>query len=200
MSMERNIITMSESGNILMPDNIAGIWMSEPELVELFGVIAPTLRATIRTVYKSGVLEEHGMQRYIRMENGYYADVFSFPMIVALAFRINTPSAAQVRNTVLERVCLRKEKANIFFSLGINSTKKPKYDPFMAGQRAGASAENHGCGVASSDDVEDKERILRALKQANGNRKVAAELLGIGRTTLYNKLEEYGLKYKFRQS
>ena len=127
MSMERNIITMSESGNILMPDNIAGIWMSEPELVELFGVIAPTLRATIRTVYKSGVLEEHGMQRYIRMENGYYADVFSFPMIVALAFRINTPSAAQVRNTVLERVCLRKEKTNIFFSLGINSTKKPKY-------------------------------------------------------------------------
>ena len=48
------------------------------------------------------------------------------------------------------------------------------------------------------NDVEDKERILRALKQANGNRKVAAELLGIGRTTLYNKLEEYGLKYKFR--
>ena len=29
--------------------------------------------------------------------------------------------------------------------------------------------------------------------------KVAAELLGIGRTTLYNKLEEYGLKYKFEQ-
>ncbi|MDE6799225.1 MAG: hypothetical protein K2P62_02950, partial [Phocaeicola sp.] len=24
-------------------------------------------------------------------------------------------------------------------------------------------------------------------------------LLGIGRTTLYNKLEEYGLKYKFQQ-
>ena len=49
-------------------------------------------------------------------------------------------------------------------------------------------------------DAEDKERILRALKQANGNRSVAAELLGIGRTTLYSKLEEYGLKYKFKQS
>ena len=48
--------------------------------------------------------------------------------------------------------------------------------------------------------LEDKERILRALKQANGNRSVAAELLGIGRTTLYSKLEEYGLKYKFKQS
>ena len=52
---------------------------------------------------------------------------------------------------------------------------------------------------ALRNDAEDKERILRALKQANGNRSVAAELLGIGRTTLYNKLEEYGLKYKFRQ-
>lgn len=50
------------------------------------------------------------------------------------------------------------------------------------------------------NDAEDKERILRALEQANGNRRVAAELLGIGRTTLYSKLEEYGLKYKFRQS
>ena len=47
---------------------------------------------------------------------------------------------------------------------------------------------------ALRNDAEDKERILRALKQANGNRKVAAELLGIGRTTLYSKLEEYGLK------
>ena len=52
---------------------------------------------------------------------------------------------------------------------------------------------------ALRNDVEEKERILRALKQANGNRKVAAELLEIGRTTLYSKLEEYGLKYKFQQ-
>ena len=54
-------------------------------------------------------------------------------------------------------------------------------------------------GFTLHNDEEDKERILRALKQADGNRKVAAELLGIGRTTLYNKLEEYGLKYKFEQ-
>ena len=53
---------------------------------------------------------------------------------------------------------------------------------------------------ALHNDTEEKERILRALKQANGNRSIAAELLGIGRTTLYSKLEEYGLKYKFKQS
>lgn len=52
---------------------------------------------------------------------------------------------------------------------------------------------------ALRNDAEDKERILRALKQTNGNRSAAAELLGISRATLYSKLEEYGLKYKFRQ-
>ena len=127
MSMERNIITMSESGNIIIPDNVAYIWMSEPELVELFGIIAPALRAAIRAVYKSGVLNEHEVQKYVRLENGYHADVFSFPMIVALAFRINSSGAERVRNAILERLYLRKEKTSIFFSLGVNSMEAPKY-------------------------------------------------------------------------
>ena len=127
MSMERNIITMSESGNIIIPDNVAYIWMSEPELVELFGVIAPTLRAAIRAVYKSGVLDEHEVQKYVRLENGYHAGVFSFPMIVTLAFRINSSGAEQVRKILFERLFLRKEKTSIFFSLGVNSMETPKY-------------------------------------------------------------------------
>ena len=127
MSMERNIIRMSESGNIIIPDNVAYIWMGESELVELFGVIAPTLRAAIRAVYKSGVLDEHEVQKYVRLENGYHADVFSFPMIVALAFRINSSGAEQVRKILFERLYLRKEKTNIFFSLGVNSMEAPKY-------------------------------------------------------------------------
>ena len=112
---------MDESGNIIMSENVADIWMSEPELVELFGVITPTIRAAIRAVYKSGVLKEYEAQKYVRLENSYHADVFSFPMVIALAFRINTFGAEQVRNAILERVYLRKEKINIFFSLGVNS-------------------------------------------------------------------------------
>ena len=127
MSMERNIITMSESSNIIIPDNVAYIWMSEPELVELFGIIAPALRAAIRAVYKSGVLNEHEVQKYVRLENGYHADVFSFPMIVALAFRINSSGAEQVRKILFERLFLRKEKTSIFFSLGVNNMEAPKY-------------------------------------------------------------------------
>lgn len=125
--MKRFIVTMDESSNIIMPDNVADIWMSESELMELFGVIAPTLRAAIRTVYKSGVLKGYEVQKYVRLENGYHADVFSFPMVVALAFRINTFGAEQVRNAILERMCLRKEKTNFFFSLGMNSMEISNY-------------------------------------------------------------------------
>ena len=47
-----------------------------------------------------------------------------------------------------------------------------------------------------SVNVEDMERELvsRALSEAHGNRKKAAELLGIGERTLYRKLDKYGLK------
>jgi DNA-binding NtrC family response regulator len=40
----------------------------------------------------------------------------------------------------------------------------------------------------------EREAVARALEQVNGNRREAAQLLGIGVRTLYRKLDEYGLK------
>ena len=112
---------MDGCGRVAVPSDVANVWMSEMELVTLFDVIAPTLRATIRAVYKSGVLQPYEVERRIRLPNGYYADVYALPMVLALAFRINTPNAARVRNALLERLCLRKERQMLWLSLG-NST------------------------------------------------------------------------------
>ena len=38
----------------------------------------------------------------------------------------------------------------------------------------------------------EKRAILAALKAAKGDKLMAAERLGIGKTTLYRKLNEYG--------
>lgn len=45
------------------------------------------------------------------------------------------------------------------------------------------------------DQIQRAERmaLLKALERAKGNRTVAARLLGVGRRTLYTKLEEHGL-------
>jgi hypothetical protein len=40
----------------------------------------------------------------------------------------------------------------------------------------------------------ERELIVTALRQASGNRTRAAEALGIGRTTLYRKLQTYGIR------
>jgi DNA-binding NtrC family response regulator len=38
----------------------------------------------------------------------------------------------------------------------------------------------------------EERAILDAIRETNGNKLMAAELLGIGKTTLYRKLKEYG--------
>ena len=87
-------------------------------------VIAPTLRAAIRAVYKSGVLKPYEVERRIRLPNGYYAEVYALSMVVALAFRIDTPNAARVRNSLLEKLCLRKERQVLWLSLGSKQSCK----------------------------------------------------------------------------
>ena len=52
--MKRTTITMDGYGRVAVPSDATNVWMSEMELVRLFDVIAPTLRAAIRAVYKSG--------------------------------------------------------------------------------------------------------------------------------------------------
>ena len=120
--MQRNIIEIDRHRVVRIP--YEHIWMNEMELVRLFDVIAPTLRAAIRAVYKSGVLQPCEVERRIRLPNGYCAEAYALPMVVALAFRINTPNAARVRNALLERLCLRKDRQVLWFSLGNSASCK----------------------------------------------------------------------------
>lgn len=125
--MERNIITMDGQGNIALPTDTGSVAMTEWELCELFGVIAPTIRAGIKALCKSGVLREHEIKRTIRLSDNFNIEVYNLEAIIALAFRINTFGAEQVRRAILERLYLRKEKTSILFSLNITDTANPKY-------------------------------------------------------------------------
>ena len=103
--MKREIITIDEYGRLKMPTDkngaVADIWMSEAEIVELFDVTAPTIRAAINAVYKSGVLRENDTKRTIRQENGNSAEVYNLEVITALAFRIRSHGAAKLREYIL---------------------------------------------------------------------------------------------------
>lgn len=55
--------------------------------------------------------------------------------------------------------------------------------------------ENWDLDLDENITIEDAERILieRALQEAGGNRKVAAEKLGVSERTIYRKIQEFGL-------
>ena len=105
--MERAIITISENGRVNIQDS--NVWMSEMELVELFGVLAPTLRAAIKAIYKSEMLCPVSTQRCDLATPKSWATFYNLEVVIALAFRLNTYEASRIRQKVLEALCQRKE-------------------------------------------------------------------------------------------
>ena len=98
--MERAIITISENGRVNIPSG--NVWMSEMELVELFGVVAPTLRSAIKAIYKSGTLSPATTQRCDFATPTNWATFYNLEVVIALAFRLNTYEASRIRQQILE--------------------------------------------------------------------------------------------------
>ncbi|MBI2338998.1 MAG: sigma-54-dependent Fis family transcriptional regulator [Deltaproteobacteria bacterium] len=71
----------------------------------------------------------------------------------------------------------------------------PEDFPFSAPPPADADLSGKARRKVPMEAIE-KEYILEVLKEAGGNRSEAAQVLGIGRKTLYNKLERYGMEVK----
>jgi two-component system response regulator HydG len=57
-----------------------------------------------------------------------------------------------------------------------------------------AANEDFGARVMTLAEIE-KNAILQTIDQLNGDKLEAAKLLGIGKTTLYRKLKEYGAAF-----
>lgn len=64
---ERNIIKWSEySGYTELTIPSGEIWMSESEMVDLFGVFIPKLRNAIKTLYKEEQIKPYEAERTIK--------------------------------------------------------------------------------------------------------------------------------------
>ena len=115
--MERAIITISKNGSVNIPSG--NVWMSEMELVELFGVIAPTLRAAIKAIYKSGTLCPVSTQRCDLATPKGWATYYNLEAVIAIASRLNTYEASRIREKVLDSICQRKKsRVSLLVSIG----------------------------------------------------------------------------------
>jgi DNA-binding NtrC family response regulator len=90
-------------------------------------------------------------------------------------------------------------RSGLAVSTGRGLPRAPEEDAGATEPAGGAPAPGvgeGGRGQAASYRLEDAERaaVLRAVDAAEGNLSEAARLLDIGRTTLYRKLDAWGLR------
>ena len=117
MKQERSIITIDEYGKIHFPNVLNNIWMSTNELIELFDVTYPSLKANIKAIYKSGILNEHEAQKCIKLPNGNYVDVYSLPLIIALSFRLDTLGAYKMREYIINKLTSNPRTDIVFMNV-----------------------------------------------------------------------------------
>ena len=103
MKKERNIITIDEYGGLKMPTDTANIWMTLPELVELFGTIAGAVHSGIKSIFKENALHDYEACKCVRLDSGNSADMYNMEVVIALAFRLNTYPASVFRKWLIKK-------------------------------------------------------------------------------------------------
>ena len=102
---QRNIIEWSEHSEYTELTIPSGeIWMSESELVDLFGVFIPKLRNTIQILYKEELVKPYEAERTIRQKRNLHLTVYNMEVVMLLAFRLNSYQARAVRKELTERI------------------------------------------------------------------------------------------------
>jgi DNA-binding NtrC family response regulator len=104
------------------------------------------------------------------------------------------PGNVRELENVIERACvLTKHTLIQNEDMPDNILKPPAMSP--GAPTADPATEGSGNDGTLKDALKDPEKkiILDALKKTSWNKKEAAELLGINRTTLYKKLNQYGI-------
>ena len=102
---QRNIIKWSENSEYTELTIPSGeIWMSESELVDLFGVFIPKLRNAIKALYKEELVKPFEAEQTIKKRDNLHVIVYNMEVVLLLAFRLNSDQARAVRSELMERI------------------------------------------------------------------------------------------------
>ncbi|CAK7017691.1 MAG: hypothetical protein PARBA_00735 [Parabacteroides sp.] len=92
------IVTINGNGTVSVPGKVM---MQDFEIAELFGVTIPAIRANIRTILKTGIVTGDFTNGATLVGNNILPDYHGLDMVVALAFRIQSPQTEIFRRWIL---------------------------------------------------------------------------------------------------
>lgn len=91
------------NGRVTIRSNANGVWLTQSQIADLFDVFTSAVHANIRSILKSGILNEDRVFRRTRARNGNLVERYNLEMIVALAFRLKSEKAEVFRKWIIER-------------------------------------------------------------------------------------------------
>lgn len=94
---------MIENGLVTIRPTTNGVWLTQAQIADLFGVFTAAVNTNIRAILKSGVLHEDCIIRRTRCRNGNIVERYDLEMITALAFRLKSENAEVFRRWIIER-------------------------------------------------------------------------------------------------
>jgi Virulence protein len=110
--MEREVISI-ENGKMFIPGNVE-IWMTQHEIADLMQCFVAKVNANVRSILKSGVLDETKVCRTHTYKNGNSVELYNLEMIIALAFRIRSYNADAFREFIVRKVIAETLASQIF--------------------------------------------------------------------------------------
>ena len=97
----RGIITITDNGMVTVSGHVR---MSVSEIADLFVIYYRTAKRHIRTIEKSGIAEGDYTMSCIADGPKVYPDYYGLEMIIALAFRIQSPEAIIFRKYLVKKI------------------------------------------------------------------------------------------------
>ncbi len=94
---------MIENGLVTIRPTTNGVWLTQAQIADLFGVFSAAVSANIRVMLKSGVLHEDRVVRRTCCRNGNIVERYNLEMITALAFRLKSENAEAFKRWIIER-------------------------------------------------------------------------------------------------
>lgn len=91
-----------ENGLVTIHPTANGVWLTQSQIADLFGVFSAAVSANIRVILKSGALHEDRVVRRTRCRNGNIVERYSLEMITALAFRLKSENAEAFRRWIVK--------------------------------------------------------------------------------------------------
>lgn len=92
-----------EEGRVTIRPVAGGVWLTQHEIADLFGVFISAIGSNIRSIQKNEILQEDTVCRHKDNGNGSILTLYNLEMITALAFRLKSRQAQYFREWIIEQ-------------------------------------------------------------------------------------------------